>query len=130
MTIAPAMIITILKLGCHIAEFFIAAAYNISPDVFVSAPTADVWMLALQSLMVMFSDCYGLMFFVGIITTITEWKHIHCENWKKIAYIFTFPLFMLTYLPVSIWAIIRFKSIGWTPIKHSVKKNFDQITQG
>ncbi|MBQ1400363.1 MAG: hypothetical protein IIY83_07540, partial [Lachnospiraceae bacterium] len=33
-------------------------------------------------------------------------------------YLFTFPLFMFTYLPVAVAAV--FKDTGWKPITHSV----------
>ena len=40
----------------------------------------------------------GSYLYIGLITTLTEWKKIHCSGWKKIAYTFTFPLFMFTYI--------------------------------
>ena len=38
--------------------------------------------------------------------------------WKKIVYTLTFPLFMLTYLPISLAAL--FMKVEWKPIHHSV----------
>ena len=52
------------------------------------------------------------------ITVATEWKRIHAPAWKKIAYTLTFPLFMLTYLPISMAAL--FMKVEWKPIHHSV----------
>lgn len=68
---------------------------------------------------------YGFLFTLGFITTLTEWKKIHCANWKKIFYMFTFPLFMFTYLPISIVAL--FKDIEWKPISHTVAKSIDDL---
>ncbi|WDL99542.1 glycosyltransferase family 2 protein [Alicyclobacillus sp. ALC3] len=68
---------------------------------------------------------YGFLFLIGLITTITEWKKIHCANWKKIMYVFTFPIFMFTYLPISIVAL--FKKIEWKPIAHTVVKSMDDL---
>lgn len=68
---------------------------------------------------------YGLLFFIGLITTITEWKKIHCAGWKKIFYIFTFPIFMFTYLPISVVAL--FKNVEWKPIVHTQVKTLDDI---
>ena len=68
---------------------------------------------------------YGLFFGVGFMTTITEWNKILCTNQKKIFYMFTFPLFMFTYLPISIVAL--FKKIEWKPIAHTVVKSIDDI---
>ena len=44
---------------------------------------------------------------------------------KKILYMFTFPLFMLTYIPVSIAAV--FKKAEWRPIRHTVAVSVKEI---
>ena len=59
---------------------------------------------------------------MGILTIISEWKKIHCHAAKKILYLFTFPLFMFTYVPISIYAL--FAKVEWKPIIHKpVAKN-------
>lgn len=68
---------------------------------------------------------YGFFFAIGLITTVTEWKKIRSSKWKKIFYLFTFPLFMFTYLPISIVAL--FKDIEWKPIAHTVVKTMDDL---
>ncbi|MFJ8065305.1 glycosyltransferase family 2 protein [Psychrobacillus sp. NPDC096426] len=68
---------------------------------------------------------YGILFTLGFITTLTEWKKIHCSGWKKIAYTITFPFFMFTYIPISIVAL--FKKVEWKPIAHTVVKSVDDI---
>ncbi|WP_102707904.1 glycosyltransferase family 2 protein [Terribacillus saccharophilus] len=70
---------------------------------------------------------YGLLFALGLITTIMEWDKIRCPNWKKIFFLFTFPLFLFTYLPISIVAL--FKKIEWKPIPHTVVKSLDDLRQ-
>jgi hypothetical protein len=70
---------------------------------------------------------YGLFFLLGTITVITEWEQIHCSKMKKISYLFTFPLFMLTYVPISVIAL--FKKVEWKPIKHSVSMSVYDICQ-
>jgi hypothetical protein len=52
-------------------------------------------------------------------------KNIHCSLAKKIGYTFTFPLFMLTYVPISVIAL--FKKVKWEPIKHSVSMSVYDI---
>lgn len=66
-----------------------------------------------------------IVFLVGLITTITEWKSIHTRTAKKILYTFTFPLFMLTYIPIAFVAI--FKKVEWKPISHSKALTLDEI---
>lgn len=70
---------------------------------------------------------YLILFFFGVITTITEWRNIHTTPGKKILYVFSFPIFILTYIPIAIVAL--FKKIEWTPIKHSISKTIEEIKQ-
>lgn len=60
---------------------------------------------------------YSTLFVIGVITTVTEWKNIRCSAAKKVLYAFTFPIFMLTFVPICIAAL--FKNPGWQPIVHT-----------
>ena len=62
------------------------------------------------------ANLYLTLFALGAITTISEWRQIHCTSFKKVLYAFTFPLFMLTYLPIVVVSL--FVSPGWKPIAH------------
>ena len=64
-------------------------------------------------------NMYLTLFAIGAITTVTEWKQIHVSAFKKVFYAFTFPLFMFTYIPISVAAI--FKKVEWKPIEHKIK---------
>lgn len=59
---------------------------------------------------------YLTLFFTGFVTLLSEWKNIRAKTFEKIFYLFTFPIFMFTYLPVSAAAI--FMKVEWKPIKH------------
>lgn len=59
---------------------------------------------------------YGVNFLLGLLTTITEWKKITCSPIKKILYTFTYPIFMMSNIPISIAAI--FARVKWDPIAH------------
>ena len=76
--------------------------------------------------MTIFNFC-AILFLFGALTAITERKNIHCSTGKKILYCFTFPLFMLTYIPIAVVAL--FKKIEWKPIPHGVAKTLQEITQ-
>lgn len=67
---------------------------------------------------------YAAMFLLGIYTVATEWKHIHISTGKKIGYIFTFPLYMYTYVPISFAALK--KKVEWKPIAHKAS-DLEQI---
>ena len=49
-----------------------------------------------------------------------EWKRIAGPAWKKVLYTFTFPFFMLTYVPISIAALVG--KVEWKPIQHGIAK--------
>ncbi len=62
------------------------------------------------------AGAYVMLFMIGLITILTENKRIHTSTWKKIKYLFTFPIFQFTYVPISIVAI--FKNVEWEPTRH------------
>lgn len=68
---------------------------------------------------------YLIFFLLGIITTVTEWKKIHSSAFKKILYSFSFPFFMMTYVPIAIAAL--FSKSEWKPIEHNNSKTLDEI---
>lgn len=62
-------------------------------------------------------SAYFLLFFVGAVTMASEWGHIHAAALRKIGYLFTFPLFMLTYIPIALTSL--FVKAQWKPIRHT-----------
>lgn len=114
MTIMPAMLLTLLSTLIN--------AIAIPMGIISGSPDTPVLIATLAHTLLNF---YGLFFLLGCITTITEWQQIHCRAWKKLVYMFTFPLFMITYVPIAIVAL--FKKIEWKPIKHSVVKTLDEV---
>lgn len=115
MTISPAMLLTLVSIFVNIIAIPVGII-NHSPDL----------PLLIKTLAQTLVNFYGLFFLLGTITAITEWNQIHCSKPKKILYLFTFPLFMLTYVPIAIVAL--FRKIEWKPINHSVSKTLDEIT--
>ena len=65
------------------------------------------------------------MFLFGALTTATEWHRIHAKPSDKIRYMFTFPVFMLTYVPIALVAV--FKKVEWKPIKHNVVRSVADV---
>ncbi|MBQ2690322.1 MAG: glycosyltransferase family 2 protein, partial [Solobacterium sp.] len=61
-------------------------------------------------------NMYLTLFIVGLITAATERKQIHTTMMKRILYVFTFPLFMFTYIPIAFAAL--FTRCSWKPVKH------------
>ncbi len=105
MSIMPAAILTGLSIVVNLGAA--AAAFLGSGDWATLGISVGQTLLSL----------YLTLFVIGAITTVTEWKSIRCSSAKKILYAFTFPLFMLTFVPICIAAI--FKDPGWKPIVHT-----------
>lgn len=116
MTIFPAVFLTVLCIVLNLIKIAYGAIYKMT-EIFVDGFVAMGQFLALG---------YLMLFFVGFIATITEWHNIHnTSTFKRILYMFTFPLFMMTYIPISIAAI--FKKVEWVPIQHTVATSIEQI---
>lgn len=117
MTIMPAMLVSCVSMLVN-GFFYFAGFFEIIDGKGI-VPTTSIAMLK------SFFLYYGILFMLGFITTITEWRRIHCSNWKKIAFTFTFPFFMFTYIPISVVAL--FKKVEWKPIAHTVVKSLDDV---
>lgn len=75
-------------------------------------------MIAVQSIGELAFNLYSVMFFMGLLTTITEWNKIHARTWQKIIYLLTFPIFMFSYFPIAISSL--FGKVEWKPIEHTL----------
>lgn len=116
MTLMPAMLLTLISTVLNLIAI---------PIAFIMETVYSA--ILLKTLGQTLFSFYIIFFILGFITTITEWKQIYCSTFKKIAYTFTFPIFMLTYVPISIIAL--FKKVKWEPIKHSVTKTVNEICE-
>ncbi len=116
MNLAPVVILTLVSVGVN----FLSGIYGVLSGC-GAVPLALGMISALGSVYIMF-------FAMGVITTITLWKQIHTTVAKKVAYTFTFPLFMMTYIPVSIAAL--FMNVTWRPIIHTGSKSLSAVKNG
>ena len=116
MSIMPAAVLTGLSIVVNLGAALINVLYYHEWGV--------LGVSALQTLV----DLYLTLFVIGAITTATEWKSIYCEPAKKIFYVFTFPLFMLSYVPIVIHSL--FVTPEWTHIDHTRTLDVQQICAG
>lgn len=72
--------------------------------------------IELLSILQTLINTYLVFFLTGFLTMITERKRVKMSTGKKIRYCFTFPLFMFTYIPLSVCAL--FTKVTWRPIEH------------
>ena len=117
MTIAPAMVLSILSVvvnGICLLYGFLDLSLT---DTIVMATTSSMFFTVF--------NFYLLFFTFAALTTFTEWDKIHAPKKNKIKYMFTFPIFMFTYLPIAI--IAMFKKVEWKPIAHTVVRNTEDI---
>jgi len=114
MNIAPAAVLTGL-----------CACVNVAAAVWTFVVNAGSVVTLLWSLFSVTVGLYLTAFVVGTITTLSEWKSINCSNVKKLLYMFTFPLFMFTFIPICITAF--FARAQWKPIEHKRVLNLKDI---
>ncbi|MEG2192091.1 MAG: glycosyltransferase family 2 protein [Oscillospiraceae bacterium] len=115
MSIMPAVVLTVLSIVVN-AIFSTVGIFS----------GQDVGILGLSILESIY-NAYMLLFYLGAITTLSQWKQIHTPWYKKILYTFSFPIFMLSYIPISVSAM--FCNVTWQPIVHSDTKNLARIRQ-
>jgi cellulose synthase/poly-beta-1,6-N-acetylglucosamine synthase-like glycosyltransferase len=117
MTIAPAMLLMTTSLVVNLSVAVCGLL-----GVAVAAPLVGT---ALWSLLLSFFYFGTFMYVFGIITTITERRKIRGTRAQKIGYTFTFPLFVLTYIPIAITAL--FKTPKWKPTHHSISVDVEEF---
>lgn len=114
MAIMPAAVISVIGIIANIYAIIFDVAVKNTETMF-SNPAFTL-----------FYSMYLTVFIVGAITTASEWKSIYAPAWKKLLYTFTFPLFMLTYIPIMFAAMMH-KRITWKPIEHTRNEDISDI---
>ena len=118
MTLAPA---TLFTLGTILLNLVLLLCSGFNPVLF-----KQIFRPTMTAILIGFLNFYLMLLVIGLITLITEWKKILAPGRKKIMYLFSFPLFIATYIPISIVAL--FKKVEWKPIPHTVVKTIDDLS--
>ena len=122
MTIAPGMILTLLSAFVNVTYLIIGGMSS------GYLATSNELAMCVGSLVMTFGSMYVTFLILAIITTVSERSHIRVRKsrrWRVIANIFTFPLFMMTYIPITVAAL--FKKVEWVPTKHTVSVSMEDI---
>ena len=119
MTIAPGIILTLLSAFVNLSYLIIGSMSH----GFIA--TASELRMATGSLVMLVIGGYMTFFLMGLLTTVVERKHIHARRRRIISNLFTFPIFMLTYVPIGVLAF--FKKVEWVPTKHDIAVKFDDV---
>lgn len=117
MCMAPAYIISIL-----------AVVVNIVGAV-VSLVSGETVASVAISLAIGVGVAYFGLFIFGIALTISEWRALKTSAIKKIFYMFTFPLYMFTFIPICFVALFK-RRVTWVPIIHENKVSLDDLKSG
>ena len=113
MTVSPALLLTVIAL------FFNGVVLALG--LLGIVPWGTVAVSAGASLCFCLLNYLLFMLFFGVMTTVVEWKSIRSTPAKKILHMFTFPLFMITYIPIALVALV--KKAEWRPIEHRISVN-------
>lgn len=117
-TVAPGMLLTVAMLLINTVLLAICITQPSYVSRYVMRGLSGYIVSSLLSF-------YLIFFLYGLITVISEWKHISSTPIRKIGYVFTFPLFMFTYIPIAIAALV--KKVEWKPIYHTATKGKNEL---
>ena len=119
-TIAPAILLTLLSVlanGTFLVVSWLSHGF-LATDVEMG--------MCLSSIFMSFAGVYGTFFMLGLVTTVFEHGHIHGASRRRIIFnLFTYPLFMLTYIPINAQAL--FQKVEWVPTPHTVAVTLDDV---
>lgn len=114
MAFAPSIVLTVIGIIFNLGVFvfnLVTGGDLLSPLITIGGTTISTALL---------------MFIMGAVATISEWKRIRAKSWQKIVYTFAFPIFVLSYFPIAVTAAC--KKVKWKPIKHSKTITIDEFT--
>ncbi len=117
MTVAPAYLITLLSILINFVIFVIS--------FFTPSFGVEVREATLGSIFGALGSFYAMFMMMGTLTVITEWDVIKSTPKKKIGYLLLFPIFLFTYVPISVIAL--FKKVVWRPVEHTEAKTLDEV---
>lgn len=119
MTVAPSIMLSLL---CVVVNLVVLLLFAVDPVTWTSL---RLYAETTQSLWTTVVSFYLVLLLYGGCTLVSEWKKIRCKAWKKLLFVFAFPVFLLTYIPISFAAM--FQKVEWKPIQHSVTKTMEDM---
>lgn len=115
MNVIPVMAVTFISVILNVIMFVVG----------INNAQQEMWIFYKSVLTTLFNSYFAVLA-MGGLTLITEWKKIRCTKWKKIAYVFLFPIYVLTYIPAVVMAV--FGNIQWKPIQHTSSVSITDIS--
>lgn len=105
MSILPALAITLAS-----------CALNLLAAILILLSGSNGMPLLLRSALDSMCNMYLTLFVMGAVITLAEWNRLDANPARKLLYAFSFPIFTLTYLPISVAAL--FQRVEWKPVYH------------
>lgn len=121
LTVTPGILLTLLggALQMVVALSCLWAPADVSKQILL---------LTVDFLTSAFWAFYRGFFLYGLVTVLSEWRSIRASAVQKLVFLPLFPLFMLTYIPITVAAL--FQKVEWKPIAHkSVSQLQTQLDQ-
>ena len=109
MTVAPCIFLT---LGAAVVNLLLLLLVCTQPFIIARMIEAETG----RYLFFCVVNTYLGMVAYGLLTVCSEWKRIHATAGEKLRYVAAFPVFMATYIPITLVAL--FRNVTWTPITH------------
>lgn len=106
MSVMPALVLSVFQI-LTVMALFVA---NLLLNGVVSG-------YLLRCILGFFLFAYGLVIVFGVFAVVSEWRRIHCNKGRALALLLTFPIFMMTYLPIAVSALFS-TTVEWQPTKH------------
>ena len=117
MTLAPSTVLTLVAA----AVAGVGIIFNITSfDAAVAIIPETI-----QTAITFILQYYFIFFAFGLVAVITEWDRIISTSAKKILFLFTYPIFMVTYVPMCFLAL--FSGNRWVPIKHTKSRSVEEL---
>ena len=121
-TVGPCTICSMLSMVAN-AVFLVVG--TLSHGFLATASELDSCVVSLITMLV---SSYLMFFAMGLVTVVVEHRHFHCpKRWRFFTNLFTFPLFMLTYIPINVAAL--FLKVDWVPTPHNVAMTLDDVVK-
>lgn len=68
---------------------------------------------------------YILGVVLGFLVLASEHRKIYCRRSRAVLYVFAFPIFMLSYIPIAVTAL--FTKVKWRTIEHTFSYNLNEM---
>ncbi len=121
MTVAPCVFLAVFAI---VFNLLVLVGFAFQPHYLMHLIAAQA---SRYLALAVFNYYIGLVIY-GALTVACEWKRIKATTWQKIQYIWAFPIFMATYIPITFAALKR--NVGWTQINHNSVAEFEMFAAG